>query len=90
MRKNDIVVGLAFVLASAGYFFLAAALPVSPSFGDPGPAHLPKIIAVLTGITGLALTATGFFGARDAKPKPIVIPASALLLAGLSILLVVL
>jgi len=90
MRISDIVVGLAFVLASAGYFFLAAALPVSPSFGDPGPALLPKIIAVLTGVTGIILAVSGFRPRSGGEARPIVFPVSALLLAGWSILAVVL
>lgn len=81
MRMSDIVVGLIFVLASAGYFFLAAALPVSPSFGDPGPALLPKIIAVLTGIIGIALAVTGLRPQPGTTTKPVTIPVKALLLA---------
>lgn len=88
MRMSDILVGLSFTLASAGYFFLAAALPASPSFGDPGSALLPKIIAVTTGIAGIALAATGLrAGSLD---RPIVVPASAILLAGWSVLAVAL
>ena len=91
MRLGNIVIGLAFVLASIGYFFSAAALPASPSLGDPGPGHLPKIIAVLTGIAGIALTVTGVVGGGGAaEAKPVVIPARALALAGWSILAVVL
>jgi uncharacterized membrane protein len=90
MRISDIVVGLAFVLASAGYFFVAAALPASPSLGDPGPAYLPKIIAVVTGVTGVALAVAGLRPRGGAGAKPVLIPASAFILAGWSVLAVAL
>lgn len=90
MRMSDIVVGLIFVLASAGYFFLAMALPLSPSFGDPGPALLPEIIAVLTGVMGLALAVRGVRPQPGSPAKPVIIPLRALLLAGWALVTMVL
>ena len=90
MKISDLVVGLAFITASASFFFLASALPASPSFGDPGPALLPKIIAVLTGVTGIALIVANLRPQSNVNAKPVSIPSSALLLAGWSILAVVL
>ncbi len=55
MRIANIVTGAGFLALSIAYYFSALALPFSPSYGDPGPAELPKLIAVVMAITAVIL-----------------------------------
>lgn len=55
MRIANCVTGLGFLAFSLAYYFFAAALPASPSYGDPGPAELPKLIAGITAVVAVVL-----------------------------------
>ena len=69
MRKADIVTGLGFLGFSVGYWFVADALPFSPSFGDPGPAELPKLIAAVCAVASIAIVIIGAKAAPAADGK---------------------
>ncbi len=70
MRKADIVTGLAFLGFSIGYWFLALALPESPSIGDPGAGELPKLVAVVCAIASVVLVVKGISGGAQGSAAP--------------------
>jgi hypothetical protein len=54
MKTADCVIGLGFLGLSGWFYISAAALPASFSYGDPGPAELPKLIAIICAIAAVA------------------------------------
>ena len=61
----DRVLGLAALALAAGYYAMAAAIPVSTLADAVGPAGLPKIYGVALGVLGVALLVQSGLGTRD-------------------------
>jgi putative tricarboxylic transport membrane protein len=60
LHRQDFVGGMAIIAAAAFAFWLARDLPAG-SGGGMGPGTLPKGLAVLLGLLGLALAASSWF-----------------------------